>query len=62
MHMLNQMDPSLYAEVLRKQEQAWTDMMAAFEDVWKRSFRRRWTVAARISIEEVLADLDYGRQ
>ena len=36
MHMLKQMDPDLYLEVLRKQAQVWDDLIAAFEDTWTR--------------------------
>jgi len=61
MHMLKQMDPKLYAEVLRKQAQAWDDLIAAFTEPWDRWFRPRWTPESRISLEDVLADLAYGR-
>ena len=61
MHTLNQMDPNLYVEVLRRQAQVWTDLRTALEETWNRSFSLRWTVETRISGEEVLADLGYGR-
>lgn len=61
MHMLKQMDPNLYLEVRRKQAQLWDELIAAFEDSLE-----RWVSPVRrpetgISIEEVLADLAYGR-
>jgi hypothetical protein len=55
------MDPNLYLEVLRKQAQVWTDLMEAVEDMWSRSFSFDWVVEARVSEEEVLGDLAYGR-
>ena len=61
MHTLNQMDPNLYLEVLRRQAQVWSDLRTALEETWNRSFSLRWTVETRISGEEVLADLGYGR-
>jgi len=36
MHTLKQMDPKLYAEVIRKQAQVWDDLIAAFTDTWDR--------------------------
>jgi len=61
MHTLNQMDPNLYLEVLRKQAQVWTDLMEAVEDMWSWSFSFDWAVEASVSEEEVLGDLAYGR-
>jgi hypothetical protein len=61
MHTLNQMDPNLYVEVLRRQAQVWTDLRTVFEETWNRAFSLRWTVETRISGEEVLADLAHGR-
>ena len=61
MHTLNQMDPNLYLEVLRRQAQVWSDVRAALEETWNRSFSLRRRVETRISGEEVLADLGYGR-
>jgi len=43
MHMLKQMDPDLYLEVLRKQAQVWDDLIAAFEDTWTRWAKLPWT-------------------
>lgn len=61
MHTLNQMDPNLYADVLRKQAQVWTELMDAAEDIWNRSLSLDWVAEPSISEEEVLADLAYGR-
>ncbi|MBW2160707.1 MAG: hypothetical protein JRH14_12240 [Deltaproteobacteria bacterium] len=61
MHMLSQMDPDLYREVLRKQAEVWDDLIAAFAATWDRLFEPRWTPENRVSIEDVLADLAYGR-
>jgi len=55
------MDPNLYADVLRKQAQVWTELMDAAEDIWNRSLSLDWVAEPSISEEEVLADLAYGR-
>jgi len=56
------MDPDLYREVLRKQAEVWDDLIAAFSDAWDRLFQPRWTPENRLSIEDILADLAYGRE
>lgn len=61
MHTLNQMDPHLYLEVLRKQAQVWTDLVEVVEGAWRRSFSLGWKVEPSISEDEVFADLAYGR-
>ena len=61
MHMLSQMDPDLYREVLRKQTEVWDALITAFAATWDRLFEPRWAPENRVSIEEVLADLAYGR-
>lgn len=61
MHTVSQMDPNLYLEVLRKQAQVWEDLFTALEDSWDRWVRRQWAPESVISVEEVLADLAYGR-
>ncbi|MBW2626473.1 MAG: hypothetical protein JRE45_02535 [Deltaproteobacteria bacterium] len=61
MHTLKQMDPKLYAEVIRKQAQVWDDLIAAFTDTWDRLFQPLWTAENRVSVDDVLADLAYGR-
>ena len=61
MHTLKQMDPKLYLKVRRTQAQFWDQLIAAFEDSLERWFRPLRSLEAAISIEEVLADLAYGR-
>ena len=65
MHTLYQMNPKLHAEVRRKQVQVWDDLIAAFAELrnhWsKRRVRPRWTEESTISLQDVLADLAYGR-
>ena len=61
MHMLSQMDPDLYREVLRKQTEVWDALIAAFATTWDRLFEPRRVPEHRVSIEDVLADLAYGR-
>jgi hypothetical protein len=62
MHMLNQLDPDLYREVLRKQAEVWDDLIVAFTAAWDRLLEPRWTPGNRVSIEDILADLAYGRE
>ena len=61
MHMLSQMDPDLYREVLRKQTAVWDALIAAFGTPWDRLFEPWRAPENRVSIEDVLADLAYGR-
>ena len=61
MHRPNQIHPNLYLEALRKQADAWHELIAAFENSWSRSFGQDWRVDPAISVEEVVADLSYGR-
>ena len=61
MHELKQMDPKLYLKVLRTRAQFWDQVIAAFEDRLERWFNPVRSPEARISIEDVLTDLAYGR-
>ena len=61
MHTLSQMDPNLYLEVRRKQARVWDDLIAAVREAWNRRFKPRWTPESKISLEDVLGDLAYGR-
>jgi len=55
------MDPDLYREVRRKQTEVWDALITAFAATWDRLFQPPWEPENRVSIEEVLADLAYGR-
>jgi hypothetical protein len=55
------MDPNLYLEVRRKQARVWDDLIAAVRETWNRRFKPRWTPKSKISLEDVLGDLAYGR-
>lgn len=61
MHTLNQMDPKLYREVLRRKAQMWDDLIGMLMAPWDRLFRPRWTSENAISAEDILFDLVYGR-
>ena len=61
MHALKQMDPDLYAEALRKQARLSAELIALLERRWETAFGLRWIVKPRISLEEVMEDLAYGR-
>jgi len=61
MHILNQMDPNLYLEVLRKQAQVWDELRLALADTWGQWTAPKRTLDVVISLDEILADLAYGR-
>ena len=61
MHTVRQMDSNLYLAALRKQAEVWEGLLTALEDSWDRWVRRQWALESVISVEEVLADLAYGR-
>ena len=60
MEMLNQIDPKLYREVRRRQAEFWDSVVRAFAVTLEHAFRVR-SVDPSISVEEVAADLAYGR-
>jgi hypothetical protein len=62
MDALNQMDPKLYLNVLRKQSEVWADLAAALGDTWRRAVSPAWAVEVEISIDEILAELSYGQE
>jgi len=62
MHGLNETDPKLYSNLLEKQSELWTDLVAALGDTWKRGLSPAWTVEVEISMDEILADLGYGQE
>ena len=61
MDTASQMDRELYRRVVRKQVEMWDGLIAAFSAAWDRAFQPRWTAENRVSLEDVLADLAYGR-
>ena len=61
MHTVNQMDPSLYARALRKQTELWDQIIAVLGGEWEHGWSRNWTVNPRVSVEEVMEDLEYGQ-
>lgn len=61
MHRLNPNARSPYLEVLRRQKEVWELLIGAIETSWNRGFSMDWRVDPRISPEEVVADLTYGR-
>lgn len=62
MHGLNEMDPKLYSNVLRKQSEVWADLVTALGDTWRSALSPVWTVKVEISMDEILADLRYGQE
>jgi len=61
MEMLNQIDPKLQREVRRRQAEFWDSCIRALAQALEHAFRRVRSVEPRISVEEVAADLAYGR-
>jgi hypothetical protein len=61
MHTLYHVDRNLDNPVLRMRSRAWSEMARAIEEAWKSSAAMDWSVKTEISIEEILADLAYGR-
>jgi len=61
MEMLNQIDPKLHREVRRRQAEFWDACIHALAATLELAFQRVRPVEPSISIEEVAADLAYGR-
>ena len=61
MHTVRQMDPHLYARALQKQSELWDRILYALGGEGERGWSLRWRVSPRISQEDVMADLEYGR-
>ena len=61
MHTVSQMDPSLYARALRKQAEFYDRIIAVLGGEWERGWSPKWTVNPRISVDDVLEDLEHGR-
>ncbi|UCH29166.1 MAG: hypothetical protein JSV06_12985 [Myxococcales bacterium] len=62
MHTVSQIDPDLYTTALRKQAELWDRIIAVLSGEWERGFSRSWTVRPRVTLEEVMEDLEYGRE
>jgi hypothetical protein len=61
MHTVSQMDPHLYARALRKQAELWDRIIDVLGGELERGWSLRWTVNPRISLDEIMEDLEYGR-
>jgi hypothetical protein len=61
MEMLNQIDPKLQREVRRRQAEFWDSCIRALAEALEQAFPRLGSEEPRISVEEVTADLAYGR-
>ena len=62
MHIVSQIDPDLYARARRKQSEVWERVVAAIGGEWERGWSRSWTVEPEIVLEDVMKDLEYGRE
>jgi hypothetical protein len=56
------MDPSLYARARHKQAELWDRIIAVATGEWERGWSRKWTVDPAILLEEVMEELEYGRE
>jgi hypothetical protein len=61
MEMLNQIDPKLHHEVRRRQAELWDSCIHALASILELAFQKIRSVELSISVEEVAADLAYGR-
>jgi hypothetical protein len=61
MEMLNQIDPELHREVRRRQVEFWDSCISALVEAVELALGRVRSVEPAISLEEVAADLAYGR-
>ena len=61
MHTVSQMDPDLYTRALRKQAELWDRIIAVLSGEWERGWSPTWTVNPRVTLEDVMEDLEYGR-
>ena len=61
MDTLNHIDRNRYLQVARKQAEVWTQLVEAISGDWKRSVAGGWHIQPEIRLEDVLEDLDHGR-
>jgi hypothetical protein len=61
MHTVSQMDRNLYIRARQKQADLWDHIIATLSGGWHRGWSRDWPVDPRISPEEVMQDLQFGR-
>jgi len=61
MHTIHQIDPTLYARARREEAELWDRILAVLSGEWERGWSLKWVVEPRISTEEVMEDLEFGR-
>jgi len=61
MHTLHQIDPTVYASARRKEAELWDRILAVLSGEWERGWSLKWSVDTVISPEEVMRDLEFGR-
>ena len=61
MHMLDQTNPTIDSDTLRKQSAVWEELTEVLGTPRTRAFARSWSIQVDISLDEVLEDLNYGR-
>lgn len=62
MHIVRQINPSLYARARQKQVELWDRIIAVTAGEWERGWSREWRVRPHILVEDVMDDLEYGRE
>ena len=61
MHTVSQMDPNLYARALKKQAELVDRIVDVLSGEWERGWSRGWSVDPQVSLDEVMDDLEFGR-
>lgn len=62
MHIVRQMDPSLYVRARQKQAELWDRIIGVVSGEWERGWSQSWKVDPGVDPEEVMEDLRYGRR
>ena len=61
MHTISQMDRGLYLRARQKQAELWDHIIATLSGEWDRGWSRSWAVDPKVSLEEVMEELEYGQ-
>jgi hypothetical protein len=61
MQTIHRLDSTLYAKALRKEAELWDRILAVMSGEWERGWTLKWTLEPAISTDEVMQDLEFGR-
>jgi len=62
MHMVRQLNPQVYVRARQKQAELWDRIIAMVGGEWERGWSPSWTVHPVLRVDEVMEDLNYGRE